>query len=142
MAETVAPPEIIARLRVFFHRNGCVRRTSEARRALDGLLYKKGSEVRLVAETRRELAEIRRLLKGAGFKTARPFEKQQGWVQPLYGVAEVNRFVSLVGERRKRRKPRKAAAPAAGDAQPGKPAPKVGTMRGTTASRGGAPGGP
>jgi hypothetical protein len=83
-------------LAAFFRRNGYVRRVDAVRRVMDGQLYKKGAEVRLVAESAAELAEIRRLLRRAGFKAARPFAKGRQWRQPVYGIAEVARFLSLV----------------------------------------------
>lgn len=106
--DVVPSSEVIKRLSAFFHRNGYVRRTNPVRRKVKGGLYKKGAEVRLVADSKAELAEIRRLLKAAGFKRARPFAKDQQWRQPIYGVAEVARFLSLVGMprpgKRKRRR--------------------------------------
>lgn len=100
----IAPlPQVIKRLAAYFHRNGYIRRLDAIRRLTDGQLYKKGAEVRLVAESKSELAEIRRLLRRAGFRTARPFAKGQQWRQPLYGVAEVARFLDLVGSKRRRR---------------------------------------
>ena len=92
--------EVVKRLSAFFHRNGYVRRVDPVRKKVKGRLYKKGAEVRLVAESRAELAMIRRLLKQAGFKRARPFAKGRQWRQPVYGVADVARFLSLVGERK------------------------------------------
>lgn len=98
MAEIVPSSEAVKRLSAFFHRNGYVRRVDPVRQMVKGRLYKKGAEVRLVAESAAELAEIRRLLKQAGFKRARPFAKARQWRQPVYGVAEVARFLALVGE--------------------------------------------
>jgi hypothetical protein len=98
VSEIALSPEVVKRLSELFHRNGYVRRVDAVRRVKEGQLYKKGAEVRLVAESRAELAEIRRLLKQAGFKRARPFAKGRQWRQPVYGVAEVARFLSLVGE--------------------------------------------
>lgn len=96
----VAPaPEVVRQLSAYFHRNGYVRRLNARRRAREGQLYKKGAEVRLVAESLAELKEIRRLLKRAGFKVARPFAKARQWRQPVYGVAEVARLLSLVKAR-------------------------------------------
>lgn len=100
MADVSPTPDVVNRLAAFFHRNGYVRQMDAARRTEEGQLYKKGAEVRLVADSAAELAEIRRLLKQAGFKRARPFVKARQWRQPVYGVAEVARFLSLVGERR------------------------------------------
>lgn len=98
MSEVAPAPEVVERLAAFFHRNGYVRRLDAVRRVQQGQLYKKGAEVRLVAQSQSELAEIRRLLKRAGFKLARPFAKARQWRQPVYGVAEVARFLSLVRE--------------------------------------------
>ncbi len=106
MAEVAPDPEVVKRLKMFFHRNGYIRRVNAVRLKVEGRLYKKGAEVRLVAESAAELAEIRRLLKRAGFKLARPFAKARQWRQPVYGVAEVARFLSLVGKPKRKRKPR------------------------------------
>ena len=92
-------PEVVQRLAKFFHRNGYVRQLDAVRRVNDGKLYKKGAEVRLVASSAKELSEIRRLLRGAGFKVARPFAKAKQWRQPVYGVQQVARFLELVGKR-------------------------------------------
>jgi hypothetical protein len=100
VAEVAPAPEVVERLAVFFHRNGYVRRVDAVRRVQEGQHYKKGAEVRLVAESRAELKEIRQLLRKAGFKLARPFAKARQWRQPVYGVAEVARLLSLVGEQK------------------------------------------
>jgi len=94
------PREVIQRLAEYFQYNGYVRRMDKVRRKNEGQSYKKGDEVRLVAQSKAELADIRRLLKQAGFKRAKPFAKNRQWLQPIYGVNEVARFLSLVGERR------------------------------------------
>jgi len=93
--------EVVKKLGNYFHRNGYVRRANAVRRAQEGQLYKKGAEVRLVAHSRAELTEIRQLLKQAGFKVARPFSKANQLRQPVYGIAEVSRFLSLVGDRKR-----------------------------------------
>ncbi len=98
VADTTPAPGVIARLAEFFRRNGYVRRVDAVRRVAEGRLYKKGAEVRLVAETLGELAEMRRLLGEAGFAVARPFVKQAQWRQPIYGIAAVGRFLTLIGE--------------------------------------------
>ncbi len=87
------------RLAALFRRNGYVRRQSAARLNAEGYgAYKKGDEVRLVADSRAELAEVRRLLRAAGFKPGRPFRKANQYRQPLYGRQQVARFLALVGE--------------------------------------------
>ena len=104
MAKVEPDSEMVKQLAAFFHRNGYVRRVDAVRRVEEGQLYKKGAEVRLVAQSAAELTEIRWLLKRAGFKLARPFAKARQWRQPVYGVAEVARFLSLVGEPKRKRK--------------------------------------
>jgi len=86
----------VRQLAYLFHRNGYVRRVNVERRRTEGQKYKKGDEVRLVAESRSELTTIRRLLHQAGFKVARPFVKGRQFRQPLYGRQEVARFLALV----------------------------------------------
>ena len=98
--EIEVAPKVIQRLAVFYRRNGYTRRLDAVRRIEQGQLYKKGADVRLVAESLGELAEIRRLLGEAGFTVARPFEKASQWRQPIYGVASVARFLKLIGESR------------------------------------------
>lgn len=91
----------------FFQRNGYVRRQNPERLRRDGALYKKGDEVRLVAESKAELALIRRLLRRAGFFPGRPFVKGRQYRQPLYGCRDVARFLALV--RQAGKKPRQTA---------------------------------
>ena len=90
---------VVERLAWFFHRNGYVRRLNLKRRSeLGAQTYKKGDEVRLVANSTAELAVIQRLLQAAGFKLGKPFQKGQQYRQPIYGRAEVARLLSMVGE--------------------------------------------
>ena len=67
--------------------------------------YKKGEEIRLVANTASERAHILRLLKLANFKAGRPFRKNQQSNQfcvPVYGREQVARFLQMVNETEKR----------------------------------------
>ena len=90
----------IDELRCFFERNGYVRRQLAHRLEADGpSKYKKGDEVRLVANTRAELKKIRRLLVVAGFEPARPFAKGNQHRQPIYGRETVEKFLALIGAR-------------------------------------------
>jgi hypothetical protein len=83
-------------LTALFWRNGYVRWQDPAR-AVDSNVYKKGDEVRLVADTKQELAHIRKLLKDAGFEPGRPFAKGNQYRQPIYKKDAVARFLDMVG---------------------------------------------
>ncbi len=65
-----------------------------------GQKYKKGYEVRLVVKTWREVMRIRQLLHCVGFKAGRPFKKHSRIVQPIYGKAAVEWFLSTSLEAR------------------------------------------
>ncbi len=85
------------RLKEFFQRNGYVRRQDLRRKKDDGWdHYKKGDEVRLVAESEQELKLIRHLLRVVGFKPGRPFAKGLQYRQPIYGRQAVARFLEMV----------------------------------------------
>jgi hypothetical protein len=100
MSTKPASEEATERLAELFHRNGYVRRQNARRLRKEGWWgYKKGDEVRLVANSQRELAEVRRLLRAAGFKPGRPFRKANQYRQPLYGREQVARFLALVGQK-------------------------------------------
>jgi hypothetical protein len=90
-------PSAVAGLASYFERNGYVRQLNPERRSAEGQRYKKGDEVRLVANSRAELAHIRRLLRQARFPAGRPFVKGGQFRQPIYGRQEVARFLALVG---------------------------------------------
>jgi hypothetical protein len=86
------------KLREIFRRNGYIRKQSRSRLKKEGYdEYKKGDEVRLVAESKAELASIRKALQTSGFKPSRPFEKGRQWAQPIYGRENVARFLKLIG---------------------------------------------
>ena len=86
------------RLAWYFERNGQVRQQDAERFKTEGWQkYKKGNEIRLTAMSEEELAKIRSLLEQTGFKLARPFRKTRyHYVQPIYGKAEVVRFLAFL----------------------------------------------
>lgn len=94
--KTLLPAAKLIRLRELFNRNGYVRLQDPDRVESGGREYKKGDEVRLVADSRAELTEIRRLLTEAGFKLGRPFAKANQFRQPFYGRDQVARFLALM----------------------------------------------
>lgn len=87
---------IVRELAELFHRNGYIRMYDAERRAAEGSDYKKGDEVRLVAESKKELIHMRRLLKAAGFKPGRPHTRANQYRLPIYGVEETARFLEMV----------------------------------------------
>ena len=90
-----------------FRRNGYVRRQNLERCATDGQGYKKGEEVRLVADSKAELTQIRCVLRLAGFKPGWPFPKAKQFRQPVYGKEQVARFLDWVDENERRLKRRR-----------------------------------
>jgi len=81
----------------YFRRNGYLRWQKEDRVANEGWQrYKKGDEVRLVANTKEELRLVRGLLREGGFKPGRPFRKGLQYRQPVYGRLAVARFLKVV----------------------------------------------
>jgi len=97
-AQITIPDELTARLAEAFHCNGYIRRLNPSRRAAEGKLYKKGDEIRLVADSKRELVDLRRLLRAAGFKYGRPFRHARQYRLPVYGRRQVARFLEIVGD--------------------------------------------
>jgi len=81
----------------YFERNGYLRYPDPERREKESRTYKKGYEVRLVAYSRQELANIRRMLRAAGLPAGKPFVKVGRWVQPVYGKEAVERFLQIAG---------------------------------------------
>ena len=97
MRKWVPLAAVVEDLATLFHRNGYVRLPDMDRRAASPRGYKKGYEVRLVADSLGELEDIQHLLRLAGFEPGRPFGKALQWRQPLYGRAAVERFLEMVG---------------------------------------------
>lgn len=98
MSCCAAANDVAAQLAALFRRNGYVRWQNAERLAAQGYrVYKKGDEVRLVANSLRELIAIRRLLRAAGFRVSRPFAKAEQYRQPVYGRQAVARFLELTG---------------------------------------------
>lgn len=87
-----------AQLKRLFERNGYLRSPNPTRQEQEGYTkYKKGYEVRLVAQDEMELEQIRDWLQQAGFQLAKPHAKVHRFVQPIYGKQAVERFCKLVG---------------------------------------------
>lgn len=80
----------------FFKKGGCVRFQNEARLREGSQSYKKGDEVRIMADSQEDLHSIRALLMDAGFVPGRPFIKGRRFCQPVYGREAVTRFLVLI----------------------------------------------
>ncbi len=89
---SVPPVKPEALLVELFQRSGYMRVPNAERRDEEKQAYKKGYEIRLVVDTKRELADVRRLLRQLELKGGKPFQKGNRWVQPIYGKAALDRF--------------------------------------------------
>lgn len=87
----------------FFRRNGYFRIPDKKLHVKLGEDYKRGYEVRLVANDRKELKEINSLLTETGFKTGKPFKKNNKYVQPVYGKESVQKFKSILNDKKLKR---------------------------------------
>jgi hypothetical protein len=97
-------PSQASELAEIFARGGYVRLQNPQRLREGPQSYRKGEEVRLVAQSMTELRTIRRLLRAAGFSPGRPFLKHSKWCQPLYGVEAVGRFLTIIEEGTKKKR--------------------------------------
>lgn len=91
-----------AKLIAWFERTGYVRRCDPLRRARDGQAYKKGAEVRLVLASQDEVRTVRRLLRAVGLLPSGSYGKHRRFVQPAYGEAAVDWFLTRLPSGRER----------------------------------------
>ena len=97
MAPKKLSQKVVEQLVAAFRRNGYVRQQNADRVAADGFQkYKKGFEIRLVANSWDELLVLRDLLEQADFDPGTPFAKSNQWRQPIYGREAVDRFLEMV----------------------------------------------
>jgi hypothetical protein len=102
------PPALQAENTCVLWRAAGLRRQNRARVKAEGFQkYKKGNEIRLVANSAVELTEIRDLLARAGIKAGRPFKNANKFRQPVYGREQIAFFLSAVAENKQRQKPPK-----------------------------------
>ena len=79
----------------YFQSNGYVRLPNLEKRKKLQSNYKKGYELRFVADTKSELREIRQCLQCTGFGVGKPFVKGRQFVQPVYGKKQLDRFLAI-----------------------------------------------
>ena len=90
---------VAEQLAALFRRNGYARPPAKKRLAGHGYgRFRRGYEFRLTAASRSELQRVRDLLRRAGFRPGRPFIKGRQFRQPVYGRAELERFLVMIGE--------------------------------------------
>ena len=86
----------LATLKRVFLRNGYLRIQDEDQVESYGTqAYKKGYEVRLVPETKAELNLIRRAIASLDLYVAKPFEKGNKTIQPIYGKEITMKFLEI-----------------------------------------------
>lgn len=91
------------KLMAYFLRSSYVRQADPVLRLLQGRTYKKGYEVRFVVASPAELREVRALVQRLGFRPGMPFSKHNRIVQPVYGRAAVDWFVTRLRKGRRQR---------------------------------------
>lgn len=78
-----------------FRTRGYLREPDAKRREDEGKTYKKGYEVRLGVSTKREVTQVRKLLREAGLEPGKDYRHHNAYVVPLYGPEAVAYFRSL-----------------------------------------------
>lgn len=81
-----------------FNRGGYIRSPNPERWKMESWrYYKKGYETRFLVDDPAELAELRTLIKRAGFHLVRPFRKHRRLVQPVYGRTSMELILAAAG---------------------------------------------
>lgn len=96
MTKATSPAEVGRKLAEMFAKNGCLRAPDLKRRKSEGGEYHAGYEIRLVAEDRQALKELRSMLAGVKLKPGREFKKGKRVVLPIYGKDQVVQFTKLI----------------------------------------------
>lgn len=91
---------VVKKLGEYFLRNGCLRLPNEKLKKQRDGNYRKGYEIRFVANNKIELKEIKSLLKEADLIPGKHFEKFNQFVLPVYGKESFFRFKSLLAEQK------------------------------------------
>ena len=89
------PSKAATLLRSSYEANGYIRVKMERRR--DG--QRTGWEVRLFVDTSERVDRLIAALRGLGLKPGAPFRKRAGWIVPVYGAEQVERFLHRVRPR-------------------------------------------
>ena len=84
------------RLIALVRERGYFRVASAAKRKKRKLKYKRGWETRIPAEDKAEAQTIQQIIRDAGFKPGRPFQKHNQFIVPLYGKEPTLRLQEIV----------------------------------------------
>ncbi|GMU96041.1 hypothetical protein [Ignavibacterium album] len=101
-SKTVAQPPkvkkaVVKKIADYFKRNGYFRLPDE-KPLKKNSTSKKGYEIRFVAKDKKELGEMKSLLKEIGLMPGKPFDKFNQFVLPVYGKEKYLRFRNLLSE--------------------------------------------
>ncbi|MFN3872307.1 MAG: hypothetical protein ACK4R9_04840 [Ignavibacterium sp.] len=88
---------VVIKIAEYFKRNGYFRLPNDKPQKKK-TTAKKGYEIRFVAKDKKELSEMKSLLKKAGLMPGKPFDKFNQFVLPVYGKEKYLRFRSLLAE--------------------------------------------
>ncbi len=87
---------VVKKIADYFLRNGYLRLPSENKSKKKKVVSKKGYEIRFVAKDRKELSELKTVLKEAGLTAGKPFDKFNQFVLPVYGKDKYFRFKEML----------------------------------------------
>ncbi|MCX7721643.1 MAG: hypothetical protein N2379_01100 [Verrucomicrobiae bacterium] len=93
---TGSTAQIGRKLAEMFAKNGCLRAPDLKRRKSEGGEYHAGYEIRLVADDKQALKELRSMLASVNLKPGREFKKGKRLVVPVYGKDQVLEFTKLI----------------------------------------------
>lgn len=104
-SKTVAKPPkvkkaVAKKIAEYFVRNGYLRLPDEKPSKKKKTVTKKGYEIRFVAKDRKELSEMKSLLKEAGLEAGKPFDKFNQFVLPVYGKEKYLRFKEMLADQK------------------------------------------
>lgn len=89
---------VVLKIAEYYKRNGYLRLPAEKSGKGNKSAGKKSYEIRFVAKDKKELSELKSLLKEAQLEAGKPFDKFNQFVLPVYGKEKFFRFKSLLAE--------------------------------------------
>ncbi len=96
MTKSASTAQVGRKLAEMFAKNGCIRAPDPQRRKAEAGEYHAGYEIRLVADDKQALKELRSMLASIKLKPGREFKKGKRLVVPIYGKEQVTQFTKLI----------------------------------------------